>query len=153
MFHIYFFILVLCHISLYECTTVLKACNNNNCIDGVSDQSLKQLIESTYKDTEISNELYSKLVEMKLSLEELLLTDDNDLNDLCNNMNLKGSNKIKFKALIRKQKQLNNPTPQIHVVTVSKTEQHQINKINITLKQLQHLNELLDTYPNEIEEH
>eukprot|EP01084_Bolivina_argentea_P227180 383717_1 len=151
MFHI--FVLVLLQISLHECTTVLKGCDNGNCMDGDNDEPLKQIIENTYKNKEIGNEIYSKLLEMEIGLEELLLTDDNDLNDLCNNMNLKGSNKIKFKALIRKQKQLNNPTSNKHFITISKTEQHEINKIDMTLKQLQNLSQLLDIHSNEIEHH
>eukprot|EP01083_Nonionella_stella_P295746 1005039_1 len=86
--------------------------------------NLKQIIQKEFKDDKVSNDIYSQLVEMEIvDIQTLVLTDDDDLNDLCKDMNLKGAKKIKFKALIRKQKQLyqsKQPQQPQHIVTISK---------------------------------
>eukprot|EP01084_Bolivina_argentea_P110325 197035_1 len=118
-------------------------------------QSLKQLLESTFKDEKTVNYIEMELVEMELDISELILTETNDLNELCQDMKLKGATKIKFKALIQKQKQLKllNTIRPKQIITISSNEQKEINKIEISLKQNNDLHHLLETHFNDIEQH
>eukprot|EP01084_Bolivina_argentea_P110322 197029_1 len=119
--------------------------------------NLKQIIQKEFKDDKVSNDIYSQLVEMEIvDIQTLVLTDDDDLNDLCKDMNLKGAKKIKFKALIRKQKQLyqsKQPQQPQHIVTISKKEQAEIDKIDLALKQADSIHHLFEEHFNEIEQH
>eukprot|EP01084_Bolivina_argentea_P022604 42013_1 len=115
--------------------------------------SLECLIQNTFKDTQLANDIHSWLVDMEFGLEELLLMDEKDLDEICGNMNLKGTSKIKFKILVRKQKKLKEAAQPKHIVTISKIEQAQRNKIDTTLKNSEELHHLFEIYFNEIEEH
>ena len=120
-----------------------------------SQSSLLGCLQNEFSD-QVAREIYTKLTDEDIDdLQTLILTDDKDLDDLCKEMKLKGGKKIKFKAMIRKQKAIyaQQQPQKRNVITISTTEQTQFAKIEQVLKQTDDMQHLYESYVNQVEQH
>ena len=71
--------------------------------------TLRECVYNEFKDEHVAADIYQKLQEMDIAdLHTLQTIDEDDMNHLCKEMGLNDIKKIKFKSLIRKQKEIKN---------------------------------------------
>ena len=115
--------------------------------------TLRECVYNEFKDEDVAANIYQKLQEMDIAdLHTLRTIDEDDMNDLCKEMGLNGIKKIKFKSLIRKQKEIKQSQQQ-NIITISSMEHDEIDKIEQYTQKSNGLRKSLESYINQIEEH
>ncbi len=101
------------------------------------------------------NNLYNKLIGCGIkNIKTLIYIDNDDLKELCNELKLSFSNKMKFKAEIRELKDLYKPKKEIanqSFITITENEQFYLNKLQLLLKQSNDLKYIFATHSNQID--
>eukprot|EP01083_Nonionella_stella_P302814 1045590_1 len=118
---------------------------------------LTKCLYNTFKE-KVANDIYSKLEEEGIDdLQTLVLSSEKDLDDLCNDMKLRTGKKMKFKAMIRKkqyqQHQQHQKQQNSQKIVISMKEQSQMNKVQQTLEQCRNMENVLESYSNQVEKH
>ena len=116
---------------------------------------LKECIYNEFKDSQVASDIYAKLCDSDMAdLETLIEIDEEDMNKVCEMMELDGFNKIKFKAFIRKQKKLHQLKLPIteNIITISTIEQNEINKIEDYIQKTNGLRQLFESYANDLDQ-
>eukprot|EP01083_Nonionella_stella_P139188 424084_1 len=118
---------------------------------------LKKCLYNTFKE-KVANDVYSKLEEEGLADLQTLILSFEDLDDLCNEvLKLKTTRKIKFKAMIRKkqyqQHQQQQKQQNSQKIVISMKEQSQMDKVQQTLDQCRNMENVLESYSNQVEKH
>jgi len=120
--------------------------------------TLRECVYNEFKDENVAADIYQKLQEMDIAdLHTLETIDEDDMNDLCKEMGLNGIKKIKFKSLIRKQKEIKQSQQQTNIqpniITISAIEHAEIDKIEQYTQKSNGLRKSLESYINQIEQH
>ena len=102
-----------------------------------------------------SDRVYNKLsTEMGIhDIDLLIFSDENDIIQLCQSLDLSFVQKMKFKAGIRKLKISFQPQQPQSIVTISPKEQAMIDKIKTAIKRCSDLQNIFEHHFNSIEDH
>eukprot|EP01083_Nonionella_stella_P094066 263822_1 len=86
-------------------------------------------------------------------IDALIFCDEQDLNELCQALQLPFGEKMNFKAGVRKLKLKFKPQSQPQMVTISHSEQSIIDKLNTALKQTNDVQQLFERHVNTVDKH
>eukprot|EP01083_Nonionella_stella_P289740 985967_1 len=119
--------------------------------------TLKEFLRGTLSAN--SDAIHTKLTSA-LGIDDvdpLIFCDEQDLNELCQTLQLPFGDRIKFKAGIRKLKLKFQPQlqsqPQPQMITISHSEQSIIDKLNTALKQTNEVKQLFERHVNTVDKH
>ena len=129
--------------------------NDDNNSDNKTDSLDTASVKKFFLNGGVSESVYSKLVNIGLiEAHHFLFMQDNDINDLCNELNLNFGEKIKLKTTIRafKQKYSKKNNNNVNIIRITNNEQNYIDKIENGIKLTDDLQHLFEKYFNQIDD-